>query len=150
MNLYLLPVRLSYMLYYICLQYISVVHKRRSFGFYTQCSACLQGLKLREPPFFVLVWEHSRIKRELTHTAVRFHEVLTRDEKKNSSPFKWSMCFYVLPFLKQCPFPLCVGEMTKKDNIVNSRCTCKTHSQCVCLFVCLFVCLIFIPACLCV
>lgn len=98
MNLYLLPVRLSYMLYYICLQYISVVHKRRSFGFYTQCSACLQGLKLREPPFFVLVWEHSRIKRKLTHTAVRFHEVLTRDEKKIHPHSNGRRVFMYSPF----------------------------------------------------
>lgn len=70
--------------------------------------------------------------------------------EKSSSPFKWLVCFYVLPFLKQCPFPLCLGEMTKKDNIVNSRCcTCKTHSQCVCLCVCLFALFLYLRACVC-
>lgn len=50
----------SYTLYYICLQYISVVHIKTKEAFFFlffffafiykhKCSACLQGLKLREP-----------------------------------------------------------------------------------------------------
>lgn len=87
MNLYLLPVRHFHMLYYICLQYISVVHKKTGWEilFYTQCSACLQGLeglKLREPTFFPLCTNtHS-------HTEINMHRsrilVMRQDEKKKS------------------------------------------------------------------
>lgn len=74
---------ICYICYYICLQYISVVHKRvEKFCFYTQCSACLQGLeglKLREPTFFCPCARIHIHIRKWTCTDPEFHTAVNQD-----------------------------------------------------------------------